>query len=146
MDELLQLRSYLEQHQYEDALLLVEEMEEMSRADKINKIYSFTKILLLHLIKQAAEQRTTRSWDYSIRNSFDSITRTNQMRKAKGQYLNRDGLQETIQQAYPLALAVAALEAFGGCYDEIELGQRVDRNLIETKALNLIENYNKELI
>lgn len=61
MDELLQLRSYLEQHQYEDALLLVEEMEEMSRADKINKIYSFTKILLLHLIKQAAEQRTTRS-------------------------------------------------------------------------------------
>jgi hypothetical protein len=34
-------------------------MEEMSREDKVNKIYSCPEILLLHLIKQRAEQRTT---------------------------------------------------------------------------------------
>ena len=47
----------------------VEEMEEMAKDDKINKIYSFTVIMLLHLIKKHAEKRTTRSWEYSIWNA-----------------------------------------------------------------------------
>ena len=39
-------------------------MEEMSREDKVHKIYSFAEMLLLHLIKQKrTEQRTTRSWE-----------------------------------------------------------------------------------
>ncbi len=38
----------------------------MSKEDKIHKIRSYAIILLIHLIKQEAEQRTTRSWDCSI--------------------------------------------------------------------------------
>jgi hypothetical protein len=144
VEELLELRQYIQQKQYNEALDLIGEMEEMSRADKINKIYSFAKILLLHLIKQAAEKRTTRSWDLSIRNALDSIMRTNQMRKAKGFYLNQTGLQEAIHQAYQLALAGAALEVFEGRYDEAELGQLVDRVTIELQALKLIQNYHEE--
>lgn len=52
MEELLELRSYIEQGRYADALVLIGEMEEMSRDEKINKIESFLQILLLHLIKQ----------------------------------------------------------------------------------------------
>ncbi|MDM8531766.1 DUF29 family protein [Anaerolineales bacterium HSG25] len=103
-------------------------------------MYSFVKVLLLHLIKQNAEKRTTRSWDYSIRNALNSIARTNQMRKAKGRYLSEEGLKETIHEAYALALALAkaSLEAFEGQYDEKQLGDMVDRPQIEQKAFDLI--------
>ena len=51
MEELLTLRRYIEQQRYTEALDLLAELEEMSREDKVNKIYSLAKILLLHLIK-----------------------------------------------------------------------------------------------
>ena len=41
MEELAELRAYLEQGRYTDALTLVGEMDEMSRDDKINKIMSY---------------------------------------------------------------------------------------------------------
>jgi hypothetical protein len=77
MEELFELKSLLMGGNISDALLLVEEMTEMSKDDKLNKIFSFSFILLLHLIKQEAEKRTTRSWDVSIRNSVRQIQRSN---------------------------------------------------------------------
>ena len=52
MEELLTLRQYIQQKDYERALLLIDEIEAMSKEDKLNKIYSYAVILLLHLIKQ----------------------------------------------------------------------------------------------
>jgi hypothetical protein len=88
MEELLALRRYIEQQRYTEALDLLAEMEEMSREDKVNKIYSFAEILLLHLIKQRAEQRTTRSWDLAIRNAARHIARVNKRYKSEGTYLS----------------------------------------------------------
>lgn len=51
MEELLELKTLLTQGNIPDALVLVEEMTEMSKDDKINKIYSYGVILLLHLIR-----------------------------------------------------------------------------------------------
>ncbi|ULP74217.1 hypothetical protein BDGGKGIB_03880 [Nodularia sphaerocarpa UHCC 0038] len=68
MEEILTLKSLLLQGKITEALVIVEELEEMSREDKINNIRNYAKVLLLHLIKQQAEHRTTRSWDVSIRN------------------------------------------------------------------------------
>ncbi|MGB7519835.1 MAG: DUF29 family protein, partial [Spirulinaceae cyanobacterium] len=65
MEELLELKSLLLDGDISGALVIVEELEEMSRDDKINNVRSYAKILLLHLIKQQAENRTTRSWDVS---------------------------------------------------------------------------------
>jgi hypothetical protein len=87
MEELLELKTLLLGGNISEALLLVEEMTEMSKDDKLNKIFSFGIILLLHLIKQQAEKRTTRSWDTSIFNAVKQIQRTNKRRKAGGQYL-----------------------------------------------------------
>lgn len=111
MEELLQLRDHLEHQRYAEALDLLGEMEEMSRDDKIHKIRSFIRILLIHLIKQVAEKRTTRLWDLSVRNATEEILFINKHRKAKGSYLDTETLHETISDAYPLALARAALEA-----------------------------------
>ena len=69
MEELFTLKELLLSGNVTDALVLVEELTEMSKDDKLNKIFSFGKILLLHLIKQAAEKRKTRSWDLSIANA-----------------------------------------------------------------------------
>lgn len=50
MEELLELKTLLIHGNIPDALVLVEEMTEMSKDDKINKISSYAKILLMHLI------------------------------------------------------------------------------------------------
>ena len=93
MEELLELKTLLIGGNISEALILVEEMTEMSKDDKLNKIFSFGIILLLHLIKQQAEKRTTRSWDVSIRNSVRQIQRSNKRRKANGNYLTPEELQ-----------------------------------------------------
>lgn len=138
MEELLELKGFLLSGNISDALLLVEEMTEMSKDDKINKIYSFAKILLMHLIKQRAENRTTRSWDISIKNSVREIQRTNQRRKAKGNYCEPSELRETIEEAYEIALDAAAGEAFEGRYEADALGAMVDREAIINQAIALI--------
>lgn len=73
MEEILTLRSLLLKGDIESALTLVIKLEEKSRDDKSNGIESCAVILLLHLIKQQAEKRTTRSWDILIRNSICAI-------------------------------------------------------------------------
>jgi hypothetical protein len=138
MEELLELKGLLLNGNIADALLLVEEMTEMSKDDKLNKIYSFAKVLLLHLIKQRAENRTTRSWDLSIKNAVREIQRINQRRKAKGNYCEPVELRETIADAYDIALDLAAAEAFEGKYESVELGAMVDREMIIDQAIALI--------
>jgi hypothetical protein len=138
MEELLELRTLLIGGNISDALLLLEEMTEMSKDDKLNKIYSFAKILLLHLIKQQAENRTTRSWDLSIKNSVREIQRTNQRRKAKGNYCEPSELREALEDAYDIALDAAASEAFEGKYESAELGAMVDHDLVIQEAIALV--------
>src|SRR5262249_55751310 len=138
MEELLELRRYIEQQRYAEALDLIAEMEEMSREDKVNKISSFAEILLLHLIKQEAEQRTTRSWDLKIRNAVRQIARVNKRRKSGGTYLDEAELREIIAEVYQPALERAALETFEGRYDDQELGQKLSRGSIEQRALELM--------
>ncbi|MBC8236580.1 DUF29 family protein [bacterium] len=148
MEELFELKAYIEQGRYSEALLVIEEMEEMSKDDKINKIYSFMVILLLHLIKKNAEQRTTRSWEYSIWNSSYQIRRVNKRRKSggfgtqatqpKGFYLSQQEMREVIEEAYPDALKRAALEAFEGQYTEAQLEAMIHQKEIQQKAFEII--------
>jgi len=138
MEELYELRSYIEQGKYPEALVLLGEIEEMSREDKVNKINSFLEILLLHLIKQHAEKRTTRSWEFSIRHATRQINRTNKRQRASGYYLAPVDLRAAIDEVYEDALDRAALEAFEGHYDPPELAKMVDENQIKAEALRLI--------
>ena len=138
MDELSELRDILQAGRIEDALLLVDELDEMSREDKINKISSYMRILLIHLIKQQAEQRSTRSWEVSIKEALRQIQRTNTRRKAGGVYLGRDELLEELEDVYDLALERAALEAFGGIYEAADIASRLSRQEVLEHALGLM--------
>ena len=55
MEEILALRELLLKGDMSGALSIIDELEEMSRDDKINNIRSYAVILILHLIKQKAE-------------------------------------------------------------------------------------------
>jgi hypothetical protein len=138
MDELVELRTLLETGRIEEALLLVDELEEMSREDKINKISSYMRILLIHLIKQQAEQRRTRSWEVSIKEALRQINRTNSRRKAAGVYLSREELRSELEDVYDLALERAALEAFGGVYSVEDIATHVSRAQVLEEALRHI--------
>jgi hypothetical protein len=138
MEELLMLKELLQEGKISEALELVEELEEMSKSDKLNKIFSYGIIVLLHLIKQAAEKRTTRSWEASIFNAVKQIQRTNKRPKTKGNYLTAAELLETLQDAYESALRKAALEIFEGKYSADELREVVNQEIIIQEALNLV--------
>lgn len=138
-DELDELRRALETGDYTQALLLIDEMDEMSRDDKINKIMSYMRVLLIHMIKQAVEKRSVRSWEDSIEESLDSIASTNKRRKSGGYYLNDDALMSVLSEAWPRALRRAAREAFEGVYSAEHLATLIDREELLEAAMQQIK-------
>lgn len=138
MEELLTLKDLLLKGDVPAALVIVEELEEMSRKDIIKAIRSYAVILLLHLIKQQTENRTTRSWEVSIRNCVREIQRENKRRKAGGYYLTSEELLETLEEAYLNAIDQASLEVEEGHYLPEELEQLVNREEILFRAMDLI--------
>ncbi|WP_319421555.1 DUF29 family protein [Pleurocapsa sp. FMAR1] len=139
MEELIQLRESIEKHDFVTALQIVDELDEMSVEAKFNKIFSYMVVLLLHLIKEEAEKRLTKSWKLSINNSVKQINRTNRRRKFGGYYAKKADLIEIIDDAFELALEGAAIEAFGGAYDQPELLNLIDVNGIKNKAISLLD-------
>jgi hypothetical protein len=88
MEELDELRQAIEAGDYDQALAILDELDAISRDDKITKMMSYMRVLLVHLIKQVAEQRSTRSWEDSITESLDRTVILNKRRKAGGYYLD----------------------------------------------------------
>lgn len=125
MEELLELKELVSKHDLRSALLLIEELIEMSKSDIINNIRSYAIILLLHLIKQVVEDRTTKSWDITLANSSLEIKSLNRRRKSKGNYLDNQELKELFVEALPQAINLASKEAFEGIYSAFEIERRV---------------------
>lgn len=138
MEELFTLKELLIKGDIRGSLALVEELEEMSKDDKINNISSYGIILLLHLIKRQVENRTTRSWEVSIRNSVQQIQKKNKRRKAGGYYLTPEELRIALEEAYLQAINEASLEVEGGRYEPEELENLVNQEEILNRALALI--------
>ena len=138
MEELLMLKDLLLRGDVPAALAVVEELEEMSRKDIIKTIRSYAVILLLHLIKQQAENRTTRSWEVSIRNSIRAIQKKNKRRKAGGYYLTPEELRIALEEAYPDAIDRASLEVEEGRYLPEELEQLVNREDLLDRAMMIL--------
>ncbi|MDY7047288.1 MAG: DUF29 family protein [Microcystis panniformis WG22] len=139
MEELLELKALLLKGDIKGSLAIVEELEDMSKNGIISTIRSYAVILLLHLIKQQAENRTTRSWDVSIRNSVREIQRQNKRRKAAGYYLSDEELTDTLNDAYLNALDAASLEVESGRYQSEQIEAIIDKNKLISDAFILIK-------
>ena len=140
MEELLELKALLLKGDIKGSLAIVEELEDMSKNGIISTIRSYAVILLLHLIKQQAENRTTRSWDVSIRNSVREIQRQNKRRKAAGYYLSDEELTDTLNDAYLNALDAASLEVGAACYQSEQIEAIIDKNKLISDAFLMIKN------
>lgn len=138
MEELLKLKELLINGEVERALLLVEDLEEMGKKGVENNIWSFARILLIHLIKQEVERRTTKSWDVSIANSIEQIRRLNARPKGRGNYLNDEELHDTIVDAWNSAVRQVSLETAEGIYEVRQIEQMVNRVLLTDKAFEIV--------
>ncbi|CCI20750.1 MULTISPECIES: DUF29 family protein [Microcystis] len=139
MEELLELKALLLKGDIKGSLAIVEDLEDMSKNGIISTIRGYAVILLLHLIKQQAENRTTRSWDVSIRNSVREIQRQNKRRKAAGYYLSDEELTDTLNDAYLNALDAASLEVEAACYQSEQIEALIDKNKLISAAFLLIK-------
>ena len=126
------------------ALALLDEMEAMAKDDKIDHIASYIQVLLVYLVKQAVEQRTTKSWQASIRNALYHICRTNKHRKASGWYLTEAELSEIIEEVYDAALNWAAQEACEGLYTAEQLATMHDRAQVIAAAFQHVQQAQSE--
>jgi hypothetical protein len=140
MEELLELKALLLKGDIKGSLAILENLEDMSKNGIISTIRSYAVILLLHLIKQQAENRTTRSWDVSIRNSVREIQRQNKRQKVAGYYLSDQELTDTLNDAYLNALDAASLEVESGRYQSEQIEAIIDKNKLISAALLLIKN------
>ena len=140
MEELDELRQAIEAGDYDQALAILDQLDAMSRDDKITKMMSYMRVLLVHLIKQAVEQRSTRSWEDSIAESLDRIVMLNKCRKAGGYYLDEATLGDALAETYPSALRRAAREAFEGVYTVEQCAAMVDQEALLKTALQHIQH------
>jgi Domain of unknown function DUF29 len=138
--ELVDLRTSIIEGRYADALLIVDELEGMSKQAILRNIQAYLKILLIHLIKNQVEQRLTNSWVSSIRNSIREIQKVNLKENKKSYYVNRDEWETLIlEEVIEDAIADASEEVFNGAYSQFKLSEIVDRTELIQTALRFIE-------
>ncbi len=140
MEELLEMRQLLQAGRYPEALALATEIEDMGRKGLVHNIGSYLQVLLIHLIKQQAEQRTTHSWEVSIRNAVFEITDLNARPGDRGVYLTDEEIRALLTHVWPNAVRRASLEVDGGRHSERELTQLLDFTLIQERALQLLSS------
>jgi hypothetical protein len=140
MEELLELRQSIEEGRYNDALWIVDELTEMAKRDKINRITTFMTLLMMHIMKQYAEQRSTPSWERTIRNATLEIRKTNKRDDAGGFYMDEQQLRAALDEYYRYALMDAASESFNGRFNHKDFATMIDADSVKQQALDYIVN------
>jgi Domain of unknown function DUF29 len=102
--ELIELRRSILAGRYDDALEIVDDLEEMSKQAILRKIEAFLVRLVIHLIKNQIEQRLTNSWIASISNSVIQIAKLNIKDNQKSYYIKADEWGEYLAEAVEMAI------------------------------------------
>ncbi len=137
--EIIDLKKSIIEGRYTDALLIVEELEGMSKKAILRQIKSFLRILLIHLIKNQVEQRLTNSWASSIRNSIREIQDLNLKDNQTSYYINLDEWETWLEDEIEAAIRDASNEVMNGAYSPFQLLEIVDKTLIITHAQQLLD-------
>ncbi|HLO48300.1 MAG TPA: DUF29 family protein, partial [Kamptonema sp.] len=112
--ELIDLRKSIVEGRYDDALEIVDELEAMSKEDKINKIQSYLVRMMVHLIKNQIELRLTNSWVASISDSLLQIKRTNLKDNKTSYYIKLGEWTTWVVKALAGAIRPASVEVQRG--------------------------------
>ncbi|MEM9904182.1 MAG: DUF29 family protein [Cyanobacteria bacterium P01_D01_bin.44] len=136
--ELLDLRRSLVEGRYEDALLLVDELEGMGKQAILRNIESFLVRLLVHLLKNQVEQRLTHSWLVSISDSILQISKLNLRDNKTSYYIKSDEWVPYLDDALEEAILPASLEALEGKLKPTQFAARIDRDAVLVLAQRLL--------
>ena len=138
--ELIDLRKAIANDDYQKALEIVNDLEIMSREDKIQKIESYLVVLLVHLLKIQVEKRITNSWRASILNALLQIQKTNRMGNKKTPYIKSDEWQSYIEEVLPEVYLAASTEVRidGREIDDVELETIADNDSLISLARTLL--------
>ncbi|MEH2464634.1 DUF29 family protein [Nostoc sp.] len=136
--ELIDLRTCIQEGRYADALVIVDELEGMSKQAILRNIEAYLRILLIHLIKNQLEQRLTNSWVAFIRNSLIEIKKLNLKDNKKFYYINLNEWDTYIEDEIEVAVPDASVEVLNGIYNEFQLAEMVDKNQIIQTALKFL--------
>ncbi|MEA5468097.1 DUF29 family protein [Spirulina sp. 06S082] len=145
--ELVDLRTAILEGRYDEALVIVDDLEFMSRKSIVLNLESYLTRILIHLIKNQVEQRLTNSWAVSIRESTIQIKKINLRDNRKSYYLKYEEWNELLDDVFDTAIDRASLEISEGISDPEQLSEMVSQPLIFTAAKSLILlTYNQENI
>ncbi|MFE1744357.1 DUF29 family protein [Coleofasciculus sp. H7-2] len=147
--ELTDLRAFILEGRYEDALSLVDELEGMSKKAILQNIETFLSRMLVHLIKNQIEQRLTNSWAASIRDSLLKIQALNLKENKTSYYINWDEWAFHLENGFEDAIFAASVEVFNGNYTPFKLQEMVDRMQIivaANKLLNLTYSHSAKAL
>ncbi|MEH2416121.1 DUF29 family protein [Nostoc sp.] len=136
--ELIDLRTCIQEGRYADALVIVDELEGMSKQAILRNIQAYLRILLIHLIKNQVEQRLTSYWVAFIRNSLIEIKKLNLKDNKKSYYINLKEWDSYIEDEIEVAVGDASVEVLNGMYNEFQLAGMVDKNQIIQTVLKLL--------
>ncbi|OIP70745.1 MAG: hypothetical protein AUK43_08260 [Oscillatoriales cyanobacterium CG2_30_40_61] len=149
IQELTDLKNCILEERYQDALLIINELEDMGKQAILRNIESFLVRLFIHLIKNQVEKRLTNSWIASISDSIIQIKKLNLKDNKNSYYIQADQWQSYLEEAIEQAIRPASIEVLGGSLKSTQLSIIIDRNLLlETgkKLLDLTYEYTvKEL-
>ncbi|MBO1347145.1 MAG: DUF29 family protein [Hormoscilla sp. GUM202] len=139
--ELTDIRTCILEGRYNEALMLVDELEGMSKKAILQNIESSIVRMLIHLIKNQVEQRLTTSWAASIRDSILKIRGLNIKENQTSYYIKQDEWDEFLEESLSDAIFTASDEVANGAYNPRQLQKLVDKTQIVKTAssfLNLI--------
>ncbi|MBO1348181.1 MAG: DUF29 family protein [Hormoscilla sp. GUM202] len=136
--ELADIRTCILSGRYDEALMLVDELEGMSKKAILQNIESFLVRMLVHLIKNQVEERMTNSWYASIRDSVLKIQGLNLKENKTSYYIKQNEWDEYLEMAFTDAIAVASEEVLDGRVTPLKLEEIVDRTAVVNEATQLL--------
>ena len=138
--ELIDLRTCIMEGRTSDALIIIDELDGMSKKDIIIKIESYLTVMLIHLIKNQVERRLTNSWAASIRAAIRKIQSLNLKPNKTSYYFKADEWEEAIARIMEAAIRDASVEVLDGNCSPFQLTEMVGRDRITETALSLLSS------
>jgi hypothetical protein len=137
--ELTELRQSILDGRYQDALEIIDDLQEIGKQATLRKIEAFLVRLLIHLIKNQIEQRLTNSGIASISDSVIQIAKLNLKDNQKSYYIKSDEWLDLLEEALEMAIRPASAEIFGGTLKPSQISQRLQRESLIDFAQNLLQ-------
>ncbi|NER03248.1 MAG: DUF29 domain-containing protein [Okeania sp. SIO3C4] len=137
-EELIDLRTCIMEGRNHDALAIVDELDAMSKKDRLFKIDSYLTVVLIHLIKNQVEGRLTNSWAASIRVSIIKIQYLNLQQNQTSYYIKKDEWGKANAGVIEAAIRDASVEVLDGNCSSFQLKEMVETTQVTENALSLL--------